>query len=116
MSWRFDFLRMADQIGVYPEQQTNWDWLKSVIEATQTPLKILNGFAYTGGSTIVSAQAMAGREDSEICHLDASKSAVNWARKNRDKSGLPEDSIRFIVDDISRFLERESKEEIGITD
>jgi 23S rRNA (cytosine1962-C5)-methyltransferase len=95
------------QIGVYPEQQNNWDWLGAFISETENPLRILNGFAYTGASTIVCAQALKGRADSEICHLDSSNSAVNWARTNRGKSGLPEDSIRFIVDDISRFLDRE---------
>jgi len=95
------------QIGVYPEQQNNWDWLTKVLTAQKAPLRILNGFAYTGASTIVCAQALSSTEKSEICHLDSSKSAVNWAKINRNKSGLAEDSVRFIVDDISRFLERE---------
>ncbi|QEN07196.1 hypothetical protein EXM22_04020 [Oceanispirochaeta crateris] len=95
------------QIGVYPEQKLNWDWLNKVIANAQRPLRILNGFAYTGGSSIVCAQALGKTDHSEVCHLDASSSAVNWAKINRDKSGLPDDSIRFIVDDIRRFLERE---------
>lgn len=102
-------LRLSEngQLGVYPEQQDNWNWLSGVLESRQTPLRILNGFAYTGGSTIICAQALRDTAGSEICHLDASRSAVNWAKINRDKSGLPENSIRFIVDDIIKFLERE---------
>lgn len=94
------------QIGIYPEQKANWDWLYDHLSKDQRQQRILNGFAYTGASSLVCAAA-ASR--AEICHLDASKSAVNWARINREKSGLAEGSLRFIVDDISLFLEREKR-------
>jgi len=106
-------LRLSEngQIGVYPEQLKNWEWLSALFRRKSEPVRILNGFAYTGGSSLVCAHSLLNHPLSEICHLDASKSAVNWARINRDRSGLPEDSIRFIVDDIVRFLEREIKRE-----
>ncbi|MBF9014801.1 MULTISPECIES: class I SAM-dependent methyltransferase [unclassified Oceanispirochaeta] len=94
------------QIGIYPEQKDNWDWLYDHLSADRSPQRIFNGFAYTGASSLVCASAAA---QAEVCHLDASKSAVNWARVNREKSGLPEDAVRFIVDDISVFLEREKR-------
>ena len=99
-------LRLSEngQIGIYPEQKENWDWLSSKIAADPREHRILNGFAYTGGSSLVCAAAA---KKGLVCHLDASKSAVNWARSNRERAGLPEDSVRFIVDDISAFLERE---------
>ncbi|MDC7234072.1 MAG: class I SAM-dependent methyltransferase [Spirochaetales bacterium] len=101
-------LRLSEngQIGIYPEQKQNWDWLYDHLEKDNTRQRIFNGFAYTGASSLVCAAAS---PTSEVCHLDASKAAVNWARRNREKSGLSENSIRFIVDDISRFLEREIK-------
>lgn len=92
------------QIGVYPEQMNNWDWLDSHLREDKEPQRILNGFAYTGASSLVCAAATG---QGEVCHLDASRAAVNWARVNRDKSGLPEDAVRFIVDDITVFMERE---------
>jgi 23S rRNA (cytosine1962-C5)-methyltransferase len=94
------------QIGIYPEQKDNWDWLYTHLSTDQSSQRILNGFAYTGASSLVCASAAS---HAEVCHLDASKAAVNWARVNREKSGLPDDAVRFIVDDISVFLEREKR-------
>ncbi|MDC7240730.1 MAG: class I SAM-dependent methyltransferase [Spirochaetales bacterium] len=99
-------LRLSEngQIGIYPEQKVNWDWLISRIGSDEREHSILNGFAYTGASTLAAASAV---RKGQVCHLDASKAAVNWARSNRERSSLPEESVRFIVDDISVFLERE---------
>ena len=97
------------QIGIYPEQVPNWKWLKEQTEKADRPFKILNGFAYTGGSTLFASLGGIKGEKTDICHIDASKSAVNWARSNRDLSGLQEQTIRFVVEDILRFMEREIK-------
>ncbi len=97
------------QIGIYPEQIPNWEWLRMQTDRAESPLKVLNGFAYTGGSTLFSSLGGAGKNRIETCHVDASKSSVNWARNNRDLSGLQEETIRFVVEDILRFMEREIK-------
>ena len=104
-------LRLSEngQIGIYPEQCENWDWLYDNLGGRGEALRIFNGFAYTGASSLVCAAALKGNSSAEICHLDSSRSAVNWARSNREKCSLPEDSIRFIVEDVSKFLEREIK-------
>ena len=97
------------QIGIYPEQIPNWEWLSKQTGLIKEPAKVLNGFAYTGGSTLFSSLGGAGRNRIDTCHVDASKSSVNWARCNRDLSGLQEQTIRFVVEDILRFMEREIK-------
>lgn len=92
----------SGQIGIFPEQITNWRWIADLCRNNPRPVKILNGFAYTGGSTLAAAFAGA-----EVTHVDASKSAVKWARENASLSGIS--SIRWIVDDITTFMEREKK-------
>jgi len=90
--------------GVFPEQAVNWDWMRGVIDTAKRaqPPKILNMFAYTGGATLACAAAGAS-----VCHVDASKGMVNWARENAGLSGLAEKPIRWIVDDCKKFVERE---------
>jgi len=97
------------QLGVYPEQQENWDWLQQLIKREEQPLRILNGFAYTGGSTLAAASAFTEKIDHEICHLDSSKSSVNWARENAQHMGLQQQTIRYMVEDILKYMEREVK-------
>jgi 23S rRNA (cytosine1962-C5)-methyltransferase len=92
------------QIGIFPEQLTNWQWLKEVISKAERPLKILNGFAYTGASTL-----FASVEGTTLTHVDASSSSVNWAKQNCKLSHLENNHIRWIVDDIIAFLTREVK-------
>ena len=70
-------------IGVYPEQATNWDWIAGQVCRAGRTLKILNLFAYTGGSTLAAAAAGA-----EVVHVDAARSVVNWARHNAELAGL----------------------------
>lgn len=96
------------QIGLYPEQLENWLWLRESCAALPRPLRVLNGFAYTGGSSLFAAAG--GGAEAEIRHVDASKSAVNWARRNRELS-FPEggEAVRFVVEDILLFMEREIK-------
>jgi 23S rRNA (cytosine1962-C5)-methyltransferase len=92
------------QIGIFPEQLTNWQWLKKVISKANRPLNILNGFAYTGASTL-----FASAEETTLTHVDASSSSVNWAKQNCRLSNLENTNIRWIVDDIISFLTREVK-------
>ena len=72
------------------------------IENAKRPIKVLNLFAYTGGATVACAAAGA-----EVCHVDASKGMVTWAKENLHTSGLGDRKVRFIVDDVVKFVERE---------
>ena len=91
-------------IGVFPEQVSNWQWMEEMIKNHQSPVKVLNLFAYTGGATLVCAKAGA-----EVCHVDSSKVVINWAKENAKLSGLDEAPIRWIIDDVILFLKREIK-------
>ena len=88
--------------GLFPEQATNWDWFGDLIRRANRPIKVLNLFAYTGGATVACAKAGAS-----VCHVDAAKGMVAWARENARLSGLGEAPIRWIVDDCGKFVERE---------
>ena len=91
--------------GLFPEQAVNWDWFMPIIEAAVQAgrkVKVLNLFAYTGGATLAAAAAGA-----VVTHVDASKGMVTWAKENAELSGLAEAPIRWLVDDCTRFVERE---------
>ncbi len=104
--------------GLFPEQAVNWDWCSAKIrdeikrrensgdldsETGMTrPVRILNLFAYTGGATLSAAAAGA-----QVTHVDASKGMVTWARENAESSGLSGRPIRWLVDDCTKFIERE---------
>lgn len=92
--------------GLFPEQAANWDWFSDIIKRADRPgdrpVKVLNLFAYTGGATVSAAAAGAA-----VTHVDASKGMVTWARENAVSSGLGEASIRWLVDDCTKFVERE---------
>ncbi len=90
------------QIGVFPEQAENWDWIETQVRRMGRPLKVLNLFAYTGGATLAAATAGA-----EVVHVDAARSVVAWARQNAALSDLAGAPIRWIVEDASRFVDRE---------
>lgn len=89
--------------GLFPEQAANWDWMTEKIQKAGKPIKVLNLFAYTGGATCAASAAGAV----EVVHVDASKGMVTWAKENAELSGLSENRIRFIVDDVFKFIERE---------
>lgn len=91
-------------IGIFPEQISNWKWMERIITNEEQKPSVLNLFAYTGGATMACAKAGA-----EVCHVDGSKSAVEWARDNAKLSGLEEAPIRWIIDDVTSFLKREIK-------
>lgn len=88
--------------GIFPEQATNWDYAMKMIRGAGRPISVLNLFAYTGGATVACAKAGA-----EVCHVDAAKGMVSWARENARSSGLENAPIRWIVDDCGKFVERE---------
>lgn len=91
--------------GLFPEQAVNWDWMSEVIRSSKEPVRILNLFGYTGGATMACAQAGA----QEVVHVDASKGMVNWAKENAQLSHLEHQTIRFIVDDAMKFVQREKR-------
>lgn len=88
--------------GVFPEQAANWDFIMETIRGAGRPINALNLFAYTGGATLACAAAGAS-----VCHVDAAKGMVAWAKENAKSSGLEDRPIRWIVDDCAKFVERE---------
>lgn len=92
-------------LGIFPEQRAQWRWIRDAVaketERNSAP-SVLNLFAYSGGSTM--AAALGG---ASVCHLDASKGMVQWARDNAALNGLREHPIRWIADDAHKFMERE---------
>ena len=91
--------------GLFPEQAVNWDMMREKIKAAKAEgreVRVLNLFAYTGGATVAAASAGAS-----VCHVDAAKGMVHWARENAELSSLNEKPIRWIVDDCKKFVERE---------
>lgn len=92
--------------GIFPEQATNWDYITEKIKSCQEKeIRILNLFAYTGCATMVASHAGAD----EVVHVDASKGMVDWAKENMKLSHLENNKIRFIVDDVIKFLEKEKR-------
>ena len=88
--------------GLFPEQAANWDYIIRKIRGTGRHINVLNLFAYTGGATVAAAYAGAS-----VCHVDAAKGMVSWAKENAKASHLEDRPIRWIVDDCSKFVERE---------
>ena len=88
--------------GLFPEQAVNWDFMISKIKAAKRPIKVLNLFAYTGGATVACASAGAS-----VCHVDSSKGMTAWAKENVASSGLADRPVRFIIDDVNKFVQRE---------
>ena len=102
-------------LGVFPEQAANWDWLAEQIRRVREthqfdpvndrpPLRVLNLFAYTGGSTLAAAASGA-----EVVHVDAARNVVAWARRNAELSGMSDAPIRWIAEDAIKFVRRELK-------
>lgn len=90
--------------GLFPEQAVNWSWMMDRIRSAGRPIRVLNLFAYTGGATVASAAAGA-----EVCHVDAAKGMVQWAKENAQLSGLEDAPIRYITDDVFKFVQREQR-------
>ena len=88
--------------GLFPEQAVNWDWMINKIKSANKEIKVLNLFAYTGGATVACLSAGA-----TVCHVDSSKGMVSWAKENVTSSGLQDRKVRYIVDDVVKFVNRE---------
>ena len=88
--------------GLFPEQAANWDWMIDKIRSAKREIKVLNLFAYTGGATVACLYAGAS-----VCHVDSSKGMVAWAKQNVQASNLQEKPVRYIVDDVIKFVNRE---------
>lgn len=92
-------------LGIFPEQKPFWEWIQTTLKNHQNkhnPPRVLNLFAYSGGSTLAAAKAGAA-----VCHLDASKGMVAWARENAVLNHLENAPIRWIIEDVQKFLARE---------
>lgn len=90
--------------GIFPEQAVNWDFVGQKIRGAGRPVKVLNLFGYTGAATLACAAAGA-----EVCHVDASKGMVAWAKENAAASGLADKPVRWLVDDCAKFVQREHR-------
>ncbi len=95
-------------LGVFPEHQLLWGWMKDKMAKVSFTPSLLNLFAYSGAATLALAKAGA-----QVCHVDASKGMVAWARENAKINGLSSAPIRWIVDDVVKFLQREIRR--GVT-
>ena len=113
-SWQIKYKNLTFNIkpmgfkhtGIFPEQAVNWDWMmdkiQNEIKTTNREVKVLNLFAYTGGATVACLYAGAS-----VCHVDSSKGMVAWAKENVVSSGLQNRPVRYIVDDVVKFVQRE---------
>ena len=113
-SWQIKYKNLTFNIkpmgfkhtGIFPEQAVNWDWMmdkiQNEIKTTNKEIKVLNLFAYTGGATVACLYAGAS-----VCHVDSSKGMVAWAKENVVSSRLQERPVRYIVDDVVKFVQRE---------
>lgn len=88
--------------GLFPEQAVNWAWMTERCRAAGRPLKVLNLFAYTGAATAALAKAGAS-----VAHVDSAKGMVEWAKENAGLNGLQDAPVRWLVDDVVKFVERE---------
>lgn len=88
--------------GLFPEQAVNWDYMINKIENSNRPIKVLNLFAYTGGASVACLKAGAS-----VVHVDSSRGMIDWAKENVKSSGLEDRPIRYLVDDVVKFVQRE---------
>ena len=94
------------QVGVFPEQSSHWDWIEEQIDRAKRPTKVLNLFGYTGLATLAAAHS-----GSQVTHVDASRKVVEWGKENLMASGLGEKPVRWLVDDVLKFVQREARRE-----
>jgi 23S rRNA (cytosine1962-C5)-methyltransferase len=90
--------------GIFPEQSVHWDWMMTLIRNANRPISVLNLFAYTGIASLAAASAGA-----MVTHVDASKAAISWANENQEASKLKDKPVRWILDDVLKFVTREVK-------
>ena len=94
-------------VGVFPEHLRSWRWLRESLgndPVRNREISVLNLFAYSGGATLAAA-----RLGCQVCHLDASRKMVAWARENAALNQLDKAPVRWIVDDVQKFLLREQR-------
>ena len=92
-------------LGLFPEQAPNWDWIATQVDQlNDNKPSVLNMFGYTGASTLAALS-----KGAQVTHVDASKTSVTWARKNLESSGLIDYPVRWMVDDVDKFLKREHR-------
>jgi 23S rRNA (cytosine1962-C5)-methyltransferase len=92
-------------LGLFPEQAPNWDWIAAQVnQFNKNKPSVLNMFGYTGASTLAAVS-----KGAQVTHVDASKTSVTWARKNLESSGLIDYPVRWMVDDVEKFLKREHR-------
>ena len=109
-SWQIKYKNLCFNIkpmgfkhtGLFPEQAVNWDWMMNKIKNAKREIKVLNLFVYTGGATVACLSA-----GGSVCHVDSSKGMVSWAKENVISSGLQDRKVRYIVDDVVKFVNRE---------
>ncbi len=109
-SWNIQYRNLTFHIkqmgfkhtGLFPEQAVNWDFMMEKIESRRTPVRVLNLFAYTGGATVACLS-----KGASVVHVDASRGMVDWAKENVSLSGFRDASVRFLVDDVVKFVKRE---------
>ncbi len=88
--------------GLFPEQAYNWNLIREKIRKANRPVKVLNLFAYTGGASIAAL-----KENASVVHVDASRGMIDWAKENVKLNHLEDRDIRFLVDDVTKFVKRE---------
>ena len=112
--WTIDYKHLTFKVsptnfkhtGIFPEQATNWDYVMDKIKSSNIKdFRVLNLFAYTGCATMAASSAGA----SEVVHVDSSKGMIDWAKENMHLSHLENNKIRFIQDDVIKFLEKEKR-------
>jgi 23S rRNA (cytosine1962-C5)-methyltransferase len=106
----FDDLRLFVRLtpykhtGVFPEQQENWRWSRMQAKRAGRELNILNLFAYTGGASVALA-----KDGHRVTHVDSSKPAISSAKENAGLNEIAADRIRWILDDVPKFVGREAR-------
>ena len=110
VSWQVHYKNLTFNIkqmgfkhtGLFPEQAVNWDFMIDKIKHANRSISVLNLFAYTGGATVACLSAGAS-----VVHVDSSRGMVDWCKENVEASGLKDKSVRYIVDDVLKFVKRE---------
>lgn len=109
-AWKINYKNLTFNIkqmgfkhtGLFPEQAVNWDFMIDKIKRANRPIKVLNLFAYTGGATVACLSAGAN-----VTHVDSSRGMVDWCKENVNASGYRDANIRYLVDDVVKFVQRE---------
>ena len=111
-SWKINYKNLTFNIkqmgfkhtGLFPEQGVNWNFMINKIKNSGRKIKVLNLFAYTGGATVACIKAGA-----HVTHVDSSKGMVDWAKENVNINNLDTTKVRYIVDDVLKFVQREGR-------